>query len=291
MPVCAPESARSVRGELRFVAAPDASGITRVVSASRSAPLQVQRPLYLDPARACLATVNVVNATAGLFQGDAVSLCVDVLPGAAIELRTPTMTRAYAMGSSAHATAHVQLRVATAAYVESLPSAVLLCASAALRQETRVDLAGGAHAAVGEIWAFGRAAHGELHAYRELDAKTEIRCDGVLMLADALVLRPADGLAGTATGGYAAYGSLVLGGPLAGSECLAQVRESLAAHPGVVGGASMLQRGWGIGVRALGTSAHAVDAALRAIVAEFRQRCARPMLGVSATALQPGGEG
>ena len=83
----APDSAaRSLQGALRMVAARDAAGITRIVHASRSAPLQVQRPLYVDPQRAGLATVNVINATAGLFEGDTLSLRVDVLPGAALEL-------------------------------------------------------------------------------------------------------------------------------------------------------------------------------------------------------------
>jgi urease accessory protein len=256
-----------------MVAARDAAGITRIVHASRSAPLQVQRPLYVDPQRAGLATVNVINATAGLFEGDTLSLRVDVLPGAALELRTPAMTRVYTMVDG-RATTQLELSAGADTYVESVPAPVILCANAALRQQTRVDLAEGAHAALGEVWAFGRAAHGELHAHRELEARTEIYRDGRLMIADALVMEAGEN-PGAMVGGHAAYGCLVLVGAQADAVCLARIRELLSANTEITGGASMVPVAPGIAVRALGATAHAVDSTLRAIVFDFRQRCAQ----------------
>ncbi len=292
MLACASESsARSLQGTLRFRAARDVAGVTRVVDANRSAPLQLQRPLYLDPERAGLATVHIVNATAGLFAGDELFLRVDVLPGASLELRTPAMTCVYKMEDADCATTAMELSVGADAYVECIPAPVILYASAALRQQTRVDLAERAHAAVGEVWAFGRAAHRELHAYRELEARTEIHWGGALILAEALDMRPADGLADAAVAGYAAFGSLALVGPRVGDACLGRIRESLAAHPGILGGASMLAGASGISVRALGASAHAVDAMLRAIVGDFRQQYATVQFDSAKTSLcaAPGG--
>lgn len=272
-------SARSITGVLRFRAAPDAGGTTRVADAMHCAPLQLQRPLYLDQRRSGLATVNIINATAGVFDGDVLSVNVDVMPGAALELRTPTMTRIFGMGATGEATTTLDLNVDAGGYVESLPAALILCADAALRQTTRVALAADAHAAVGEVWVFGRVAHDELHAYRELDARTEVYRAGSLILVEALRMRPADGLAGLAVGGYAAYGSMALIGPLADGSLLARTRELIGAYTGVLGGASLLADGAGLTVRVLGGSAHAVQVALAAIMREFRARSAVTVRG------------
>lgn len=279
MLACSPDrAARAVRGALRFAAMPDQLGVTRLVDVSREAPLQVQRPLYLDAARPGIATVHVLNSTAGLFAGDSVSTSIDVRPGAGLELRTPTMTRVHAMGEGGFAESEFTLVVRDGGYVESMPAPVLLCEAAALRQRTRIDADPAACVAVGEVWFFGRAARGEFHCYRELDARTEAWRAGVLVAAERLALTPADGLAFAATGGLAVYGALMLLGPGVG-DLLERIRVVIGAAPAVEAGASMLAIGDAVAVRVLGASAHAVDAVLRAVLREFRERCLPAVTG------------
>jgi urease accessory protein len=183
------------------------------------------------------------------------------------------MTRVYAMPDGGVATSRVDLSVRAGGYLEYLPEATILCRDGALRQEMRVEIDAEAHAAIGEVWAFGRAAHGELHAYRELSARTELWRGGSLVLADALVLKPLDGSPEPAVGGYAAYGTLTLSGPRIDAALLASVRRLLDRRGcQILTGASMLARDGGIAVRVLGVSANSVHSTLQDVIARFR-RC------------------
>ena len=262
---------RSLAGSLALRAVVDGSGITRLVEIERHTPLQVQRPLYLDAEHRALATVHVLNSTAGLFAGDQLRLAIDVMDGAALSVRTPAMTRVYAMPEGGVATSDVVLRVRAGGYLEYLPAPTLMCRDAALREKTRIDIDSEAHAAVGEVWAFGRVAYGELHAYRELNVRTELRRGGTLVLADALVLEPAEEAPEATVGRYAAYGTLTLAGPRIDAAFLASMRRQLDhGSRQILAGASMLSRDGGVGVRVLGTSANSVHTTLEGLISELR---------------------
>ena len=273
MPAFAPEiGTRSLAGSLALRAVADGNGITRLVEIERRPPMQVQRPMYIDAAHPGLATVHIINSTAGLFAGDQLRLAIEIVDGAAASIRTPAMTRVYAMPDGGAATSDVDLRVRAGGYLEYLPAPTIVCGDAALREETRIDIDSEAHAAVGEVWVFGRVAYGELHAYRELNVRTELRRGGSLVLADALVLEPAEESPGSTLGRYAAYGSLTLAGPRVDAAFLANMRRQLdqGSHQ-TLAGASMLSRDAGIGVRVLGASANSVHATLEGLIAEFRR--------------------
>ena len=262
---------RSLAGSLALRAVADSGGITRVVEIERRSPMQVQRPLYLDAAHAGLANVHVINATAGLFAGDDLKLRIDVGSGARIAVTTPAMTRVYAMPDGGAATSRVDLHIRGGGYLEYLPAASILCEGAALRHEMRVDVEVDAHAVVGEVWAFGRVAHGELHAYRELCARTELWRGESLVLADALALKPVDASPEAAVGSYAAYGTLTLSGARVDAALLMGVRRLLDERGGqILAGASTLVRDGGIGVRVLGVSANSVQVTLENLMSEFR---------------------
>ncbi len=272
MPAIAPDiGTRSLAGSLALRAVADGDGMTRLVEIERRPPMQVQRPLYLDAAHPGLATVHLINATAGLFSGDDLGLRIDVCNGARLAVGTPAMTRVYTMPDGGTATSRVDLRVGAGGYLEHLPAPTILCREAALLQEMHIDLAQDAHVAIGEAWAFGRAAHGELHAYRELHARTELRRAGSLVLADALVLGPLLDSPGPLVGCYAAYGTLTLTGPRVDAALLAGIRRLLdeRASP-ILAGASTLARDGGIGVRVLGASANSVQTTLIDLMSEFR---------------------
>lgn len=268
-------SAASVDGRLslRFVLE---NGRTTLATVRRTQPFHVLRPLSLDPARPHLTTVSVLNATAGLFAGDRLCLHVAVGDEAAVQLTTPTMTRVHAMRAGC-AVCAVRLRVAAGGYLEYLPEPLLLCRDAALLQETEVDVAAGGAAAIGEVIAFGRRAHGEGHAYRRLRTVTEARRDGAVVVADALDLLPhRTPMTMGAVGDAAAYGSLMLLTPNAPSTSLLDAtRGALDACAGVVAGASLLPLAAGVAVRVLGETAAATRGAVVAAVAVFRAEVLR----------------
>ena len=271
-------TARSLHGRLDLRFTHDA-GRTRLACSRRTPPFHVQRLLHLDPARPVLARAVVLNTTAGICAGDRLDLTVRVEPGAEVEITSPTMTRAYAM-SDGHAEATTHITVDAGGYVEYLPEPLLLCRDAALHQQTELSICPGGVAALGEVIAFGRAAHGELHAYRELTQRTTVLVGGETVVAEGLWLRPGEEpeLMGV-VGRFAAYGSLTLVCAGVGSaQFLAHARERLSACRDIWGGVSLLVGGAGVGVRVLSTSAGAAQNALRAVTGEFRLVCASPPL-------------
>lgn len=262
--------ARSVQGELHLRFSPG-DGRTVMHSLRRTMPWAVQRLLHLDPCRPRLARAVLLNSTAGMFAGDSLALELAVEGGAAVEVTTPAMNRVHAMRSGT-ARSEVRITVAAGGYLEYLPAPTLLTRDAALDQITRVDVAPGAHAACGEVLAFGRTAHGERHAYRAMRQRLDVRVADVLVLAEELRLTggPA-GSGANAVGGYNAYGSLQLLAPDADlSGLLANVRVQLLNLRGGVAGASLLAGNAGVAVRVLADEPFAVQQALAGAIVTFR---------------------
>ena len=246
---------------------------TVVVDAERTPPFHVQRPLYLDPDHPALARIVLLNTTAGLCAGDRLRLDLHVSDGALVEVTSPTMSRVFGMREG-YAAAGARIVATGLSYVEYLPEPAVLCADAALCQRTEVDLDADAVVACGEVVAFGRAAHGELHAYRALALRTELRRMGTPILAEALQLRPrAEQSMIGMLGDAAAYGSLqLICGHCDPVDDLRRARTSLAGAAHVWGGASLLSGGAGVAVRVLGDSAHATQVVLRSLTSDFRRR-------------------
>ena len=264
--------ARSVQGRLHLRFA-RAGRRTVLTDSERTPPCHVQRLLYLDRQHPALAQVVLLNTTAGLFAGDRLDLRICLADGAAVALTTPTMSRVFGMRDG-HADVTMYASVAAGSYLEYLPAGTILCRGASLRQRTELDAEAGARVALGEVVAFGRAAHGERHAYRELRQRSQLRYAGKPVLSEGLLLTPdtcpdAVGVLGP----FAAYGSLQL---LAGDDndaLLAKTRSLLAreAQGHVSAAASLLPAGTGVAVRALGDSPHAVQRLLRLVCDDFRR--------------------
>lgn len=262
-------AARSVHGSLnlRFIRDRDRTSLADI---TRTPPWGLQRLLYLDPARPALARATLLNATAGLFADDQLSLAVTVASRAQIELTTPTQTRAYAMPLGA-ATTTTTLAVDDGAYLCFLPEPTLLCRDAALTQHTTLSASAGAWAAAGEVFTFGRAGHGEMHAFRSLAQSFEAWRGGRLVLADALTLNPAAGAQSLGLiGDHAAYGALVCLCPSGHApRLLDQLRATLPA-PGGVAGASLLMDEAGVTLRVLAPSAFVAQQVLHRAAGVFR---------------------
>jgi urease accessory protein len=268
------DAARSLHGRMRLRFAQDGSR-TSLTSAERSPPFHVQRLLYLDALRPALAHAAVLNTTAGLFAGDRLDLAIEVKAGAAVEIMTPTNTRAYGM-EEGFAESRTSIVVEPGGYLEFVPRPTILCRDAALRLRTSVVVGRGGSAVIGDIVAFGRIAAGERHHYRWLDQRTELRFDGSTILAEALRLARDDSPDATGVLGDAAvYGALHVASVEADvPSLLADLRRVIDGQCYVTGGVSTLHTGAGIAVRLLGDRPHAVYEALCVVARECRRRLA-----------------
>ena len=163
-------------GHLHLTAASDPhTGRTALRAQSFRAPMHIGKG-HWDPDKGGTLTVHTVNATAGLFAGDAVDWRVCVEPGARLRLVSPSATRVFRHARPGHETypgedarTDQTFHVGGAgAWLEVWPEGFIPHAGSRHRQTTRLDVAAGGSALFCEVLAPGRVASGEAWAFERL---------------------------------------------------------------------------------------------------------------------------
>jgi urease accessory protein len=171
-------------------------------------------PRLLAQAPAGFAGVGLVQTAGGPLGGDAVTIDVDVGPGAALLLRTIAAT--VVLPGDGPAVQAVRIRLGRQARLVYAAEPVIVAAGAHYRAEVRLDLELGAGALVRESIVRGR------HAEPGGAVETSLRCDldGQPVLRDAVRIASGDLTADSAAvlGGARAYGAMALCGLRAATE-------------------------------------------------------------------------
>ncbi|MFJ5921715.1 urease accessory protein UreD [Kitasatospora sp. NPDC092948] len=174
-------------------------GRTELVERYQKTPLQIMRPLRLDPDRPGDSYVFLMATGGGVAQADRYRIDVHAGPGSRVHLTTQAATKVFRMEQD-YASQLVHLRADEGAYLEYLPDPVIPFRDARFYQRTTVTVAPGATVVLGETLTAGRLARGERHDYRVLATDLEIvRPDGALLAVDTQRLVP-DGDRRTVTG-------------------------------------------------------------------------------------------
>ncbi len=177
-----------MKGHLHLTASPEGEDRTYISRQSFRAPLHLSKP-HMD---AGALVVNVVNPTAGLFDGDEVDIQVEVETGARMVLTTPSAGRVYRARSGRPARVTQEIRVAAGGFVEFFPELFIPQAGARYHQETRLQVAEGGQMLFCEWLAPGRVARGEVFDYEELLWDTDVWHGGVLAARERYALTPRD---------------------------------------------------------------------------------------------------
>jgi urease accessory protein len=244
-------------------------GRTELRRRYQRSPLQLMRPLYYDPERPDLAIVLIMSSSAGMVQGDRYRIDVACAPGSALHLTTQSATKVLRMDHD-YATSVVNLTAGADSLLEYLPDPIIPCAGSRSYHRTRVSIAPGTTAIVGETIRAGRPGHGERHAYDVLATDLEIvRPDGTPLVLDRVRLAPgpaAEGISGPGVlGGADQVAALHVVSDAAPAAALAgALRDALAgAGDDVRWGVSVLPGDCGAWVRMLGSDSPALDRAMR----------------------------
>ena len=168
---------------------------------SHRAPMHVGKGHWDADARTL--TVHAVNATAGLFAGDAVEWRVRVEPGARLRLVGPSATRVHraargGVETTDEAAATQSFIVDTSGWLEVWPELFIPQAGSRCRQTTRVEVARGGRLLFCEGLAPGRVAMGEAWAFHSLRWATDILYDGWPVARERWRMLPAAQPASTA---------------------------------------------------------------------------------------------
>ncbi|MFD7922174.1 urease accessory protein UreD [Streptomyces sp. NPDC059740] len=268
--------------ELRYARVGDR---TELVDRYQKSPLQVMRPLYVDPLRPDMPVTYLMSTGGGILQADRNRIDVDCGPDTAVHLTTQAATKVHRMEFD-HATQVVNLRVQDGSYVEYLPDPLIPYRDARFYQHTRVTLDSSATVLLGETIAAGRLARDERHAYRMLFSDLEVRRpDGSLLAVDSVRLEPqsAGGVSGPAVfAGHDLTASLYVLTPLAPAARVADVLHEALLATGLLFGVSVLPDDSGAWARILSSDSPAVTRAVRAAWDAVR----RLLIGVPAPDLR-----
>lgn len=221
-------------GHLHLTAMADpATGRSFVGEQSHRAPMHVGKGHWDADAR--VLTVHTVNATAGLFAGDAVDWRVRVGAGARLRLVGPSATRVHraargGIETDDEAVMAQGFTVAAGGWLEVWPELFIPHAGSRCRQTTRVEIARGGRLLFCEGLAPGRVAMGEAWAFDSLRWATDIVYDGRPVARERWRMQPAAHPASVA-GWRDAGAALGTDAPFYGTIFL--VAEGIdAAHPG-----------------------------------------------------------
>jgi len=175
-----------MRGHLDLVCELGANGRSQLGHQSFSAPMHISKP-HLDGET---LVVNVVNPTAGLFEGDEVVCKVHVETGARLLLTSPSATRAHCVAGGGEARLTQHFSVASGGWLEAWPEIFIPQGGARYRQKTMIDLEEGGGMLFFEILAPGRVAAGEVFEFQYLDWETDIYYAGEQVVREKYRISP-----------------------------------------------------------------------------------------------------
>jgi urease accessory protein len=222
-------------------------GRTVLLESSGTYPLQVARPHGTDAHHGVSLVVLLLSA--GLLDGDAITIDVRVERGARLALRTQAATQVHA-GCSAQV---LRADVEEHGWFSYVPHALVPHARADHHARVMVNMRPQARVLVADALSPGRAAAGETFAYTRVRLDLDVFVDGVLAARERAVIQPDAALRGAQFGQFShVAGVYVLGaGKPPVTESCTQLR---------IGSSELAHGGWY--VRALAGRAADLDAAL-----------------------------
>ena len=238
---------------------------TELVHHYQKSPLQIMRPLYIDPRRPDLPVVYLMSTGGGIVQADRLRLDIDCGADAAVLVTTQAATKVHRMDTD-YATQLVDIDVGAAGLVEYLPAPTIPYGGSRFHQRTVVTADPSATVLIADTVAAGRLAHGERHAYDVYASDFELRRPGGAAVAvDTVRLEPARApvIGPGMWGGRSLMATLYAAGPGCAAAVLADELNAALDDPALLSGVSTLPGECGAWARVLGDHPPVVAAALR----------------------------
>lgn len=281
----------------------DVEGRTVLADRYQKSPLQVMRPLYVDPVLPHVPVTYLMSTGGGVVGGDRLDIDVRLADRSHAMITTQAATRIHRMDAG-FATQDVALTLGAGAVCEWVPDPLIPYAGSRFQQRLRATIPEDAVLVVSDVLSAGRVARGERWAVDALVSQVEItRPDGTPMVVDTtrIMGRAGAGVgAGVGagqtgpdddmvTGGSDAIGTLFVLAPGPAADLAASMRAAIGSSVGVRWdevrcGVSTLPEGCGAWARVVGGSPEAVEAAVRAVWSAARKH----VLGAPAPDLRKG---
>lgn len=177
-----------MNGHLHLIASRYDSGQTYLRQQSFRAPLHISKP-HED---AGSLVVNIVNPTAGIFDGDAIELTAEAEAGASLVLTTPSASRVYRSRSGGPAKVMQKFTVQSGGFLEFFPEPFIPQAGARYQQTTELHAASGGTLLFFDWLTPGRVASGEAFQYAGLSWGLDAVFNAKLVARERYCLNPDD---------------------------------------------------------------------------------------------------
>ena len=227
---------------------------TELTEHYQKSPLQVMRPLYIDPVRPGTAVLYLMSTGGGILQSDRLRTDIRVGDDACVLVTTQAATKLHRMDAD-YASQVVNISVGASAVLEYLPDSTIAFAGSRFYQRTVVTADPTATLILGDCFVSGRLARGERHDYDVYASDLEIR-NPALAFTDRIRLQPGSAAGPGRFGPATVMASLYVVGAIEPSDLP-------AAADGVHVGLSSLPGEIGVWMRILGEDPVAVSAAFR----------------------------
>lgn len=246
---------------------------TELVRHYQKSPLQIMRPLYIDPHRADLPVVYLMSTGGGIVQADRLRTDIDCAANASVHVTTQAATKVHRMDAD-FATQMINIGVGPHGYVEYLPDPVIPFVGSRFYQQTVMTVDTSATLLAGETVVAGRLACGERHDYDVFAADLELRRpNGELIAIDTVRLQPrrapvtGQGLLGENT----LMATFFVTTPIQPATVVADALHASLHNHAVHYGVSVLPHDSGAWTRILGGDPPALHAAMRSTWNAVRQ--------------------
>ncbi|MFC6765039.1 urease accessory protein UreD [Natrinema soli] len=282
----APAGGPGKNGLLEATVARESDGPTRLIRDRVEVPYHLTGTLETDPAPG-LTTLVAQEPTGGVAQGDRHRMTIDARAGARARVTTQSATKVHSMTKN-YAHLDASIRAAAGSYLEYVPGPTIVNEHARCLQTVAVDLAPDSVVVVADVLVPDGLSDHKPFGFDHYHARVEAECDGRLVCADAVDLRPdeRDPRGPASVGEYGVIGSLYVFAPDGDEETdsssadlevlIKSVRDRLGECDDVAVGVSTLPYDAGAIIRLLGHRQTDVTAALRDAWDETR----RTTLGV-----------
>ncbi|MGN0099928.1 MAG: urease accessory protein UreD [Dietzia sp.] len=254
----------------------DPAGRTVLADRFQKSPLQVMRPLYLDPAMPGMPVVFVMSTGGGIVGGDRLDMDIRFAEGAHALVTTQAANRVHRMDVG-YATQNVALRLGDGAVCEWLPDPLIPYGRSRFQQRLRAEVPESATLIAADILTAGRVARGELWDVDACVSMVEIeRPGGVPLVVDTTRVTRDEAGHPLVTGDADAVGTLFVVAPGPADALAAVMRQAAdgdvgagegaaGAGAGVRCGVSTLPDGGGAWLRVLARGQENVEATVRAV--------------------------
>ncbi len=196
-------------------------------------PMAQQYPLKVAKAFAQAnggASICLMEASPGLFNGDVQEVDCQVEPGAALHVRTQSSCKIHPGVVETPSQQRVTLSVAAKGLLSYLPGPLVPFAGASHDSETMIHLQAGAVCVLGEVLTPGRVGYGEVFAYERVSSRVSVFLKGQLVARDALMLTGKSlqrGGAAQSLGGFTHLGTLWILSPSVNAQVVTALQNAL----------------------------------------------------------------